>query len=124
VFSSPPFGIISHAAIRAESELEAAPTAIRLPTRYAATVSSASEAALRRAADLLAEGDWQAAHTIVQDDSSAVAAWLHGIVHLLEGDASNARYWYGQAGRPLSATMDVRAEIDAARDATRRSRGP
>jgi hypothetical protein len=83
-----------------------------------------SEAALRRAADLLAEGDWQSAHSIVQDDPSPVAAWLHGIVHLLEGDPSNARYWYGQAGRQFSATMDVRAEIEAARDATRTCHEP
>ena len=49
--------------------------------------------ALARAADLLAGGDWQAAHAIVQDDASPLAAWMHGIVHLLEGDVSNARYW-------------------------------
>jgi hypothetical protein len=76
---------------------------------------------LRRAADLLAEGDWRAAHTIVQDDDSPLAAWMHGIVHLIEGDVSNARYWYGQAGRPFPANRDVRAEIDAARA---EARGP
>src|SRR2546423_12782141 len=54
---------------------------------------------LQRAAELLAAGDWQAAHAIVQDDGSAGAAWLHGIVHTLEGDLDNARYWYRQAGR-------------------------
>jgi hypothetical protein len=74
---------------------------------------------LRRAADLLAEGAWEAAHTIVQDDPSKLAAWMHGIVHLLEGDASNARYWYGQAGRPFPAAGEVRAEIEAARAAAR-----
>ena len=74
---------------------------------------------LRRAADLLAEGAWEAAHTIVQDDPSKLAAWMHGIVHLLEGDASSARYWYGQAGRPFPAAGEVRAEIEAARAAAR-----
>jgi hypothetical protein len=74
---------------------------------------------LRRAADLLAAGDWQAAHLIVQEDASSLAAWMHGIVHLLEGDTPNARYWYGQAERPFPAGGDVRAEIDAARDAAR-----
>ncbi len=58
---------------------------------------------LRRAAELLASGDWEGAHAIVQDDSSPLAAWMHGIVHLLEGDVSNARYWYGCAGRALLA---------------------
>jgi hypothetical protein len=79
---------------------------------------SASDA-LRRAADLLANGDWEAAHAIVQDDPSALAAWMHGIVHLLEGDTSNARYWYGQAGRqfPEAGVAVADAEIEAARAA-------
>jgi hypothetical protein len=74
-------------------------------------------AELRRAADLLAKGDWEAAHVIVQDDPSPLAAWMHGIVHLLEGDTSNARYWYGRAGRPFPVASEVRSEIDAARAA-------
>jgi hypothetical protein len=77
--------------------------------------------ALRHAADLLAEGDWEAAHVIVQDDPSPLAAWMHGIVHLMEGDVSNARYWYGQASRPFPAKPDVRSEIDAAQAAARGS---
>lgn len=70
---------------------------------------------LRRAVDLLAAGDWQAAHLIVQDDESALAAWLHGIVHTMEGDLGNARYWYRKAGRPFRGREAVREEIAAAR---------
>jgi hypothetical protein len=70
---------------------------------------------LRRAVDLLATGDWQAAHAIVQEDESALAAWLHGIVHTLEGDLGNARYWYGQAGRAFRGREAVEEEIAAAR---------
>ncbi len=77
---------------------------------------------LRRAAELLAQGDWQAAHGIVQDDSSSLAAWMHGIVHLLEGDVSNARYWYGQAGRAFPAGGEVKTEIEAARAAATRTK--
>jgi len=44
-------------------------------------------------------GDCEGAHAIVQDDPSPLAAWMHGVAHLLEGDVSNARYWYGCAGR-------------------------
>ena len=62
----------------------------------------------------LEDGDWQAAHLIVQDDESAHACWLHGIVHLLEGDLGNARYWYGRAGRQFSS--DTAAEIAAAKE--------
>jgi hypothetical protein len=82
--------------------------------REMGTTSTAAES-LRRAADLLAAGDWQAAHLIVQDDPSPLAAWMHGIVHLLEGDVSNARYWYRQAHRRFPDGVDVRAEIEAAR---------
>jgi hypothetical protein len=70
---------------------------------------------LRRAADLLTEGNWQAAHRIVQEDPSPLAAWMHGIVHLLEGDVSNARYWYTQAGRPFPVANDLPSEVQAAR---------
>jgi hypothetical protein len=72
---------------------------------------------LRRAADLLAAGDWAGAHAIVQDDPSRLAAWMHGIVHLLEGDVSNARYWYRCAGRAFPAEGAAPKEIEAARAA-------
>ena len=72
---------------------------------------------LREAIDLLAAGDWQAAHAIVQKDASAHGAWAHGIVHLMEGDRRNAGYWYGRAGRALPDDSAIAAEIDALREA-------
>jgi hypothetical protein len=39
--------------------------------------------------------------------------WAHGIVHLLEGDVGNARYWFRRAGRPFPRERDATAEIDA-----------
>ena len=61
-------------------------------------------------ADALAlcrEGKWEAAHTIVQQDDSRLAAWLHGVIHQEEGDLSNAHYWFNRAGRrePDSTTV-------------------
>jgi len=76
-----------------------------------------SAGSLRRAAELLAAGDWEGAHAIVQDDPSPLAAWMHGIVHLLEGDVSNARYWYGCAGRAFPVRGAVQAEIESVRAA-------
>jgi hypothetical protein len=76
-----------------------------------------STGSLRRAVELLTAGDWEGAHAIVQDDPSPLAAWMHGIVHLLEGDVSNARYWYGCAGRAFPGESAVREEIEAARAA-------
>jgi hypothetical protein len=68
-----------------------------------------------RALDLLDQGDWQAAHVIVQEAKSELAAWLHGIVHTLEGDLDNARYWYRRAGREFPGADHVAAELAAAR---------
>lgn len=73
---------------------------------------------LARAVRLLEEGDWQAAHKIVQrDEDSPLACWAHGIVHLMEGDTSNARYWYGQAGRTFPNQPSAPEEISALRAA-------
>ena len=60
-------------------------------------------------------GAWQEAHEIVQDENSALAAWLHGIVHILEGDLDNARYWYRKAGRVFPGRDAVQEELAAAR---------
>jgi len=71
--------------------------------------------ALRRALELLAAGDWQKAHEIVQEHKTPLAAWLHGIVHTLEGDLDNARYWYRKADRVFRGPDAVQEEIAAAR---------
>ena len=69
---------------------------------------------LQRAVTLLEEGDWQGAHNIVQqDESSALSCWAHGIVHLMEGDLPNARYWYRAAGRDFAEAPSVADEISA-----------
>ena len=71
---------------------------------------------LAKALDFLADGDWQRAHEIVQQHTSALAAWLHGIVHTIEGDLDNARYWYRRAERPFPGADAVQKEIAAARE--------
>jgi hypothetical protein len=69
---------------------------------------------LRLAVEHLERGDWKAAHEIVQkDEESPLYCWAHGIVHVMEGDIPNARYWYGEAKRPFPADYDVTAEIAA-----------
>ena len=70
---------------------------------------------LGRANTHLAAKDWQAAHEIVQHDQSTLAAWLHGIVHTLEGDLDNARYWYRRAKRAFPGAEAVEHEIAEAR---------
>lgn len=56
-----------------------------------------------RALELQASGDWDGAHRLVQDDPSSEAAWVHAHLHRVEGDASNAGYWYRRAGKPVAA---------------------
>jgi hypothetical protein len=70
---------------------------------------------LARAVELLEAGAWQQAHTIVQEDKSPLAAWLHGIVHTLEGDLDNAQYWYRKADRVFRGAEAVAEELAAAR---------
>ena len=61
----------------------------------------------------LQRGDFEKAHAIVQNDNTEMGCWAHGIVHMLEGDLGNARYWYRRAGRPFPRERDASAEIDA-----------
>jgi len=69
---------------------------------------------LERAVDLLERGDWQGAHEIVQkDEDSNLSCWAHGIVHMLEGDLGNARYWYRRAHRVFPKDPDAQTEIAA-----------
>ena len=72
---------------------------------------------LGQAVELLASGDWKKAHEIVQKDKSSLAAWIHGIVHILEGDLDNARGWYKRAEREFPGKDAAPAEIAAARRA-------
>ncbi len=61
----------------------------------------------------LRKGDWQKAHPIVQEDASEMGCWAHGIVHMLEGDMGNARYWFRRAHRAFPAAPDPALEIAA-----------
>lgn len=79
------------------------------------SATPAPSAALGRALEHLAAGEWQPAHEIVQADKSVLAAWMHGIVHTLEGDLDNARYWYRKADREFPGAGAVQQEIAAAR---------
>lgn len=48
------------------------------------------------------KGDWQEAHRAAQQQADAEGAWVHAHLHRVEGDLSNARFWYARAGRPAS----------------------
>ena len=50
-----------------------------------------------------AKGEWDAAHELAQSQKDTAGAWVHAYLNRVEGDTSNARYWYNRAGRPASA---------------------
>ena len=70
----------------------------------------------------LKQGDWEKAHALVREDGTPAGCWAHGLVHLIEGDIGNARYWYRRAGRPFPAGPDAGAEIEALAAAIKRRR--
>lgn len=70
---------------------------------------------LRDAIRLALDGRWDAAHGIVQKHDDRMACWIHAVLHRIEGDADNARYWYRRAGREWS-DEDPQAELRRIRD--------
>ena len=55
--------------------------------------------------------NWKKAHELVMDLDDKVAFHIHGLVHRLEGDIENARYWYARAGVPLSRSLRLGSEL-------------
>ena len=67
-----------------------------------------------RAIDLALAEQWDDAHTIAQaNEGHPLADWLHAILHRIEGDESNARYWYRQAKRDPAAYPNASVELMA-----------
>lgn len=42
--------------------------------------------------------DWHAAHHIAQDYNTPIACWIHAVLHKIEPDEWNSRYWYARSG--------------------------
>jgi hypothetical protein len=69
---------------------------------------------LLRAIDLALTNHWDAAHRIVQNyDDDPTAAWIHAVLHKIEGDLDNSRYWYRQAGKMQCVGQEPTAELGA-----------
>jgi beta-glucanase (GH16 family) len=71
-----------------------------------------SRADLARACDLALADDWAGAHAIVQaDEEDPAACWIHAVLHKIEGDVANARYWYGRAGQHFESYPEPSIEL-------------
>ena len=73
---------------------------------------SAPDSELLRTVNLALAGDWDAAHDLVQQyEDDATAAWIHAVLHKIEGDSGNARYWYRHADRMSHVADEPMAEL-------------
>ena len=75
---------------------------------------SAPKEDLLRAIELALAGEWAAAHQVVQQhEDDATAAWIHAVLHKIEGDLGNARYGYRRANQLAHIADEPRAELAA-----------
>jgi hypothetical protein len=51
---------------------------------------------LAKAVSLALNQQWDAAHQIAQDYNTPLACWIHAVLHKIEGDEWNSRYWYAK----------------------------
>ncbi len=67
---------------------------------------------LKMAVAMAQRGDWDASHRIVQDYGHPLACWIHAVLHKIEGDAWNSRYWYARtSGRHYEDVSDPQEEL-------------
>jgi hypothetical protein len=67
---------------------------------------------LLHAIDLALTGQWDGAHQIVQQyETNTTAAWIHAVLHKIEGDPDNSRYWYRRAGKMEHFPDEPKAEL-------------
>lgn len=58
------------------------------------------------------DGDWHAAHNIAQKYNDTIANWIHAVLHKIEGDAWNSKYWYAKtAGKKYEDFNDATDEL-------------
>ena len=57
------------------------------------------------------KNNWAMAHNIVQDNNTDTASWIHAYLHRVEGDLSNANYWYNRASK-IASTESLESELN------------
>jgi hypothetical protein len=68
------------------------------------------------AIDAVLAGDWHRAHGIVQrDEADPTVCWIHAVLHKIEGDGWNSRYWYARSAHDFGEFADPEAELRAIR---------
>ena len=60
------------------------------------------------------DGDWDKSHKIAQDYSDPMANWIHAVLHKIEGDEWNSKYWYARTnGKKYDDFSDANEELIA-----------
>jgi len=70
---------------------------------------------LKKAIDLALGGQWDQAHKIVQDTETRTAYWIHAVLHKIEGDVGNSKYWYSRAEEMEHFAMEPNDELQLIR---------
>jgi hypothetical protein len=71
-------------------------------------------AELKIAVQAALDGDWDKSHKIAQDYTDDTANWIHAVLHKIEGDEWNSKYWYARTeGKKHDDFSDVNAELKA-----------
>jgi hypothetical protein len=68
---------------------------------------------LIEAVNLALNGDWHQAHIIAQEFNDPMACWIHAVLHKIEGDESNSRYWYARTNADYEDYPDADTELKA-----------
>ncbi len=68
---------------------------------------------LKHAVQFALQGEWHNAHLIAQDSNHQLAHWIHAVLHKIEGDEWNSRYWYKRTNKQYEDYADSTAELKA-----------
>jgi len=69
---------------------------------------------LKKAVQFALDGDWDASHKIAQDYADESANWIHAVLHKIEGDEWNSKYWYKKTdGKQYEDYVDATIELEA-----------
>ena len=78
------------------------------------TAENADRQNLIAAVDQAIAGQWNEAHQVCQSlEGDKTADWLHAVLHKIEGDESNSRYWYRRSGQNYESWGDPQEELKA-----------
>ena len=86
-------------------------------SKAALSKDALSKQALKIAVQAALNGDWDKSHNIAQDYSDDTANWIHAVLHKIEGDVWNSKYWYARtAGKKFEDFSDANEELKAIQD--------